>query len=234
VKIQRPGVREKIVEDLEALETVADFVDEHTEVGKRYEFGNMLVDLRRSLLNELDFKREAGNLKQLRSSLREFENIIIPEPVEDFTTSRVLTMDYIPGKKITSLSPLRLLEIDGAALSQELFRAYLKQMLVDGFFHADPHPGNVFLTDDDRIALLDLGMVGQVPPNFQENLLRLPLNARFSWISLTPTALASSDVPGAGFPSRSALISARAISFSSGVSTSVTHPHRRITSWSSG
>ena len=175
VKIQRPGVREKIVEDLEALETVADFIDEHTEVGKRYEFGNMLVDLRRSLLNELDFKREAGNLKQLRSSLREFENIIIPEPVEDFTTSRVLTMDYIPGKKITSLSPLRLLETAGVALSQELFRAYLKQILVDGFYHADPHPGNVFLTDDDRIALLDLGMVGHLPPNFQENLLRLLL-----------------------------------------------------------
>jgi ubiquinone biosynthesis protein len=175
VKVQRPGVRETIVEDLEALEEIAAFIDAHTEVGKRYEFSNMLTDLRQSLLRELDFKREAGNLQHLRTSLREFERIIIPEPVEDFTTSRVLTMDYIAGKKITSLSPLRLMELDGRALSEELFRAYLKQILVDGFFHADPHPGNVFIADDDRIALIDLGMVGHISGTFQENLLRLLL-----------------------------------------------------------
>jgi ubiquinone biosynthesis protein len=175
VKIQRPGVRNQIVEDLEALEEVAQFIDAHTEMGKRYEFENMLTDLRRSLLRELDFRREADNLIRLNHSLREFENIIVPLPIEDFTTSRVLTMEYVPGKNITSLSPLRLLEIDGAALSEELFRAYLKQMLVDGFFHADPHPGNVFLTDDDRIALLDLGMVANITPTFQDELLRLLL-----------------------------------------------------------
>lgn len=175
VKVQRPDIRETIVEDLEALEAVADFIDAHTEVGKRYEFGNMLTDLRTSLLRELDFKREAGNLVRLRTSLREFEHIVIPEPIDDFTTSRVLTMEYIPGKKITTLSPLRLLELDGAALSEELFRAYLKQILVDGFFHADPHPGNVFITEDNQLALLDLGMVGHISGTFQENLLRLLL-----------------------------------------------------------
>lgn len=175
VKVQRPGVRETIVEDLEALEEVAGFVDAHTEIGKRYEFGNILTELRGSLLRELDFKLEAGNLRRLRTSLREFERIVIPEPVEDFTTSRVLTMDYVPGKKITSLSPLRLLELDGVEMSEELFRAYLKQILVDGFYHADPHPGNVFVTDDNRIALIDLGMVGHINSGFQENFLRLLL-----------------------------------------------------------
>jgi ubiquinone biosynthesis protein len=175
VKVQRPEIRAQIVEDLEALGEVADFVDAHTEVGKRYEFGNMLTELRRSLLHELDFKREAGNLVRLGASLREFEHIVVPEPVEDFTTSRVLTMEYIPGQKVTSLSPLRLLELDGAELSEELFRAYLKQILVDGFFHADPHPGNVFITDDDRLALIDLGMVAHISGTFQENLLRLLL-----------------------------------------------------------
>jgi ubiquinone biosynthesis protein len=175
VKVQRPGVRETIVEDLESLETIAEFIDAHTEVGKRYEFSNMLTELRQSLLRELDFKSEAGNLLRLRSALREFEQIIIPEPIEGFTTSRVLTMEYIAGKKITSLSPLRLMELDGASLSDELFRAYLKQILLDGFFHADPHPGNVFITDDNRIALIDLGMVGHISGSFQENLLRLLL-----------------------------------------------------------
>ncbi|HET9788064.1 MAG TPA: AarF/UbiB family protein, partial [Pyrinomonadaceae bacterium] len=82
---------------------------------------------------------------------------------------------YISGKKITSLNPLRLLEIDRGLLAEELFSAYLKQFLVDGLFHADPHPGNVFITDDDRIALLDLGMVGRVTRSFQDDLLRLML-----------------------------------------------------------
>lgn len=175
VKVQRPGVREIIVEDLEALAQVADFIDAHTEVGRRYEFGNMLGDLRRSLRRELDFQREADNLRRLRKSLREYEKIVIPEPVEDYTTSRVLTMEFIAGKKITDVSPLRLMELDSRGLGEEIFRAYLKQILVDGFFHADPHPGNVLLTDDDQIGLLDLGMVGHISVSFREKLLRLLL-----------------------------------------------------------
>ncbi|HXI74155.1 MAG TPA: AarF/UbiB family protein, partial [Pyrinomonadaceae bacterium] len=157
------------------LEQVAEFIDGHTEIGKRYEFTNMLADLRESLLHELDFQREGRNLHKLRKSLREFENIVIPEPIDDYTTARVLTMEYIPGKKITEVSPLRFMDMDTAALAEEIFRAYLKQILVDGFFHADPHPGNVFVTEDDRIALLDLGMVAHISGNFRENLLRLLL-----------------------------------------------------------
>ena len=175
VKVQRPNIRGQIVEDLEALEEAAGFIDAHTEVGKRYEFSNMLADLRRSLLRELDFQKEASNLMRMSRSLREFEHLVVPEPIEDYTTSRVLTMEYVSGKKITDVSQLRLMEIDGLALSEELFRAYLKQILVKGFFHADPHPGNILLTDDDRIALIDLGMVGHVSGRFQDNLLRLLL-----------------------------------------------------------
>jgi ubiquinone biosynthesis protein len=175
VKIQRPDIRDLIVGDLEALGEIGHFLDEHTELGRRYEFENMLVNLRKSLLRELDFTIEAHNLSTIGQNLAEFEDIIIPEPIDDFTTTRILTMEYIAGKKITALSPLRLLEIDSTLLAEELFRAYLKQFLVDGIFHADPHPGNVFLTDDDRIALLDLGMVGRVTRSFQDNLLRLLL-----------------------------------------------------------
>ena len=175
VKVQRPDIRETIVGDLEALGEIAHFLDEHTELGKRYEFDNMLINLRKSLLRELDFTIEANNLRSIGQSLTEFEQVVIPEPIDDYTTTRVLTMEYIAGKKITALNPLRLLEIDGASLADELFSAYLKQFLVDGMFHADPHPGNVFLTDDDRIALLDLGMVGRTTRSFQDNLLRLLL-----------------------------------------------------------
>ena len=175
VKVQRPDIRDLIVGDLEALGEIAYFLDQHTELGRRYEFDNMLVNLRKSLLRELDFTIEANNLHTIGEALIEFDQIVVPEPIDDYTTTRVLTMEYVPGKKITSLNPLRLLEIDGASLADALFRAYLKQFLVDGLFHADPHPGNVFLTDDDRIALLDLGMVGRVTRTFQDNLLRLML-----------------------------------------------------------
>src|SRR5215218_11179375 len=175
VKVQRPDIRDLIVGDLEALGEIAHFLDQHTELGKRYEFDNMLVNLRKSLLRELDFTIEANNLHTIGENLTEFENIVIPEPIDDFTTTRILTMEYISGKKITALNPLRLLEIDAGSLADELWSAYLKQFLVDGIFHADPHPGNVFLTDDDRIALLDLGMVGRVTRTFQDNLLRLLL-----------------------------------------------------------
>ncbi|MBA2705731.1 MAG: AarF/ABC1/UbiB kinase family protein [Blastocatellia bacterium] len=175
VKVQRPNIREQIIEDLEALGQMAQFLDAHTELGKRYDFENMLLGLRRSLLRELDFKAEANNLISFAENLREFDRIVIPEPIEAFSTARILTMEFIPGKKITEISPLRLMEIDGGGLARELFRAYLKQILLDGLVHADPHPGNVILTDDNRIALLDLGMVTRLLPGFRDNLLRLLL-----------------------------------------------------------
>ena len=175
VKVQRPDIRQRVAEDLEALEDIAEFLDEHTEFGRRYEFRKILDEFRRSLLRELDYREEAQNLAVLRRNLAEFDRIAIPAPIDDYTTSRVLTMEYVSGTKITVLSPVARLELDGAELGEQLFRAYLKQILVDGFFHADPHPGNVLVTDDGTIALLDLGMVARIAPRVQEHLLQLLL-----------------------------------------------------------
>jgi ubiquinone biosynthesis protein len=175
VKVQRPGIREAMLEDLDALDEIAEFLDGHTAAGKRYEFCQMLSELRKSLLRELDYRQEANNLITIGKNLKEFEHIVVPEPITDYSTSRVLTMQYVHGKKITDLSPLARMEFDGAALAEELFRAYLQQILVDGFFHADPHPGNVFLTDNYQIALIDLGMIGRIMPGLQEQLLQLLL-----------------------------------------------------------
>ncbi|HEX8321561.1 AarF/ABC1/UbiB kinase family protein [Longimicrobium sp.] len=175
VKVQRPGVREQLVRDMDAIEDVVEFMDRHTRAGRQYEFGRTFEELRKSLMAELDYRREARNASTLDENLAEFQRIIVPRPVEDYTTSRVLTMEFIRGRKITSISPLARLELDGDVLAEELFRAYLKQILVDGFFHADPHPGNVFLTDDRRVALLDVGMVGRIGPDLQQHLLRMLL-----------------------------------------------------------
>jgi ubiquinone biosynthesis protein len=175
VKVQRPGIREEMSKDMDVLSDMAAFLDSHTEAGRKYEFAPLLEEFRKNLLRELDYRLEARNLIIFANNLREFDRIIVPQPVDDYTTSRVLTMDYISGKKITSLSPLAKIDLDGYQLAQHLFQAYLHQILIDGFFHADPHPGNVFLTDDRRIALIDLGMVARIAPRPQENLIQLLL-----------------------------------------------------------
>jgi ubiquinone biosynthesis protein len=162
-------------EDLEALEEIAQTLDKRTELGARYQFTAMLHEFRRSLIKELDYRQEARNLATLRKNLEAFDRLRVPEAVEDYTTGRVLTTEYVRGQKVTSINPVVRTELDGCALAEQLFRAYLRQVLIDGFVHADPHPGNVFLTDDDHIALLDLGMVAHVTPAMQEKLLQLLL-----------------------------------------------------------
>lgn len=173
VKVQRPEIRKEIVADLESLQEIADFLDEHTDFGKRYETGRVLGEFRGSLMRELDYQKEARHLKELRKNLKRFSKLVIPEVIDDYSTSLVLTMDYMPGTKITSLSGTVLADIDGDALADELFRAYLRQILVDGFFHADPHPGNLLLTPDHRIAILDLGMIGRINQHLRDQLVHL-------------------------------------------------------------
>ena len=175
VKVQRPEITAQIAEDFEVLAQIAEFFDNHTDVGRRYRFQVMLEEMRITIQQELNYEREAQNLVAVGRNLAEFELIRVPQPIADYSTRRVLTMEHVEGRKITALGPLANLELKGAALAEELFRAYLKQVLVDGLFHADPHPGNVFVTSDGRIALLDLGMVGHTTPAMQENLVKMLL-----------------------------------------------------------
>ena len=175
VKVQRPNIRQRIVEDIDAFQQMAKVLETHTAVGERMDLSAVLEEFRQTIMEELDYQREAQNLDRLGDQLSQFQRIVVPRPVPDYSTGRVLTMDYIEGKKITKVSPVVLLEADGDGLAEELFQAYLEQILIDGFFHADPHPGNVFLTQDNRIALLDLGMVDRLPPRLQETLLMMVL-----------------------------------------------------------
>ena len=160
VKVQRPGIRKTIADDLAALEQVADWIDAHTEFGRRHRLRGMLDEFRKSLVRELDYRREAQNLLTLGKNLEKFEHIIVPKPIDDYTGSRVLTMEYVKGVKITKLGDIAKLELPGKQLADELFSAYLQQHLVDRFFHAYPHPGNVFLTDSGRNATVSHGLIG--------------------------------------------------------------------------
>jgi ubiquinone biosynthesis protein len=175
VKVQRPDIRRIITEDLDAFDQIAGWLERHTAAGARLDLPALVEEFRRTIFEELDYRREAANLEQLANNLADFPRLVVPLPIPDYTTSRVLTMEFVAGRKITRVSPLTVLEVDSEALVEELFRAYLQQILMDGFFHADPHPGNVFLTDDNRIALLDLGMVARLSPEIQDSLLKMLL-----------------------------------------------------------
>jgi len=175
VKVQRPDIRDALATDLGALHDIAEFLDEHTDFGKTHHLGDVLREFRKNLALELDYRQEARNLVEVGNNLRDYHDILVPRPIDDYTSARVLTMEFVAGKKITAIGPLAHLELDGSRLADALFDAYLNQILVDGVFHADPHPGNIFITEDRRIALLDLGMIGRVSKAMQEKLLRLLL-----------------------------------------------------------
>jgi predicted unusual protein kinase regulating ubiquinone biosynthesis (AarF/ABC1/UbiB family) len=175
VKVQRPDVREQIGADIESLLQIAQLLDRRSDIARRFDLEGMIREFEKSLAEELDYGREANNLERLGESLAAFDRLLVPRPIDDYSTARVLTMEYVSGRKVSELSPLTRMEMDGPELTRQLFEAYLHQILVDGFFHADPHPGNLFLTPDRRIALLDLGMVGRTSPRMQDKLLQLLL-----------------------------------------------------------
>ena len=175
VKVQRPGILEQVLADLTVLDEIAAFIDHHTKVGKRYEFAPMIREFRKALMEELDYTVEANHLSTLKGNLAEFPRIVVPAPIEGYVSKRVLTMEYVRGTKVTGLNPVALIDVDPEGLADQLIQAYLQQILLDGFFHADPHPGNVFITEDGRLALIDLGMVGHLSPTLQDKLLKLIL-----------------------------------------------------------
>lgn len=173
VKVQRPGVRQIIAQDCEVLADIAAMLDKHTDAGRRYRFTELVTQFRQTLRDELNYEQEAANLTRVGDNLRDFKRIHVPRTIPDYCSPVVLTMEHVTGKKITALSPLARIDLDGDVLADELLRAYLQQVLVDGLFHADPHPGNIFINDENEVVLLDLGMVGRVSPGLREHLLKL-------------------------------------------------------------
>lgn len=175
VKVQRPDVDREVANDLSILTQLAAGVDQHSETGRQLGFSDWMTHLRRSLTRELDYEAEAGNLETLAGLLEPYPRLRVPQPVWDYTHRRVLTMEYLPGTKITDRSGVRRTEEETADLAVELTRAYLDQLFIHGFVHVDPHPGNVLLDDDGRLILLDLGMVSHLSPRMREHLLELVL-----------------------------------------------------------
>jgi predicted unusual protein kinase regulating ubiquinone biosynthesis (AarF/ABC1/UbiB family) len=175
VKVQRPHIRERVRDDLEALAELADFIDKHTEPGRRYRFGRNVGRVSEISATRAGLSIGGREPHDLRSEPPRVRSP--PRARADHGLLELASADdgLRARPKDHSAEPLTRLELDGEALGDELFRAYLKQVLVDGVFHADPHPGNIFLTDDHGLALIDLGRIGHVTPQMQERLVKLLL-----------------------------------------------------------
>ena len=145
VKVQRPHIRASLADDLEFFHDMAEFLAEHTGVGSRIDVLGVIQQLERALSEELDYRVEARNAAVFRRSLAEYPRIIVPKVVEAYSREKVLTTERVHGLKVGDVSPLTRLEHDFTPLAEELTRAYLKGITIDGFFHADPHPGNIFV-----------------------------------------------------------------------------------------
>lgn len=176
VKVQRPGIRSQVAEDIEGMMEIAKELEAHSANARRYEFCAIVETLAERLRQELRYTHEAANADRLRKSVESFPRITVPKIYDGLTTDRVLTMEFVTGRKITDLSAQQIQDADGRQLAEELFQCYLHQLLVDGSFHADPHPGNMLLADDGRICLLDFGLVVGLDQAMQQHLTKLLLH----------------------------------------------------------
>lgn len=160
VKVQRPGIRRKIETDLNILAFIAERLHANLEDLRMYELPDLVRLVRRSLRRETDFSAEARYMRIARARMTEFNGIYIPEPLTEHCTEQLLVMEYVEGRKLKDLEAGQLL--DPAATARLGLEVAVKQILEDGFFHADPHPGNLLIGPQDTIYLLDWGMVGRL------------------------------------------------------------------------
>ena len=162
VKVQRPGIREQMDTDIEILYKRAKFLEGHWEKARTYGITDIVDEFAITIREELDYRREASNTDRLREELVDDQFINVPLVYWELTTGKVLTLEEMRGIKITEISNNPPPDVDLKQVANRLASAFLEQVFVDGFFHADPHPGNVLVTQEGQIELLDCGQVGRL------------------------------------------------------------------------
>ncbi|MFO7988433.1 MAG: ABC1 kinase family protein [Thermodesulfobacteriota bacterium] len=171
VKVRRPGIVKTVETDLNILEILADKIHHNMESLQMYDLPGIVAANRRTLLKEIDFSREARYIQIAKSKIEKESDIVIPEVFTEFSTPRVLVTAFIKGKKITS--DMDLPAAERKVLAASGMQSAILQILEHGFYHADPHPGNMVITRDNRMCLMDWGMVGRLTPDERNDLLFL-------------------------------------------------------------
>jgi ubiquinone biosynthesis protein len=173
LKVRRPGVVEQVELDLGLLRSTVRLVARRSESARRIQLEELAEELEVHLRSELDFVEEAYNTELVRSLVEPFDGLVVPRVIRPYVSERALVLERIAGAKVDAghgLSPER-----AAHLANEFFRAYVVQVVVEGVYHADPHRGNVFLTEDGRLALLDFGLLGRLDEDTRAGLALLLL-----------------------------------------------------------
>jgi len=173
VKIQRPGIGETVDTDLKAVRRVIDLIKLLTDWDKFADFDAIFSEFSDMVHEELDYIHEGRNAETIAANFAGDREVIIPRIYWEHTTRRVLTMEFEEGMKITDYESLDKAGVNRHDLAINLLKIYIKQILVDGFFHADPHPGNLFITPAGRIILIDFGMVGVITGQLRDSLVEL-------------------------------------------------------------
>ncbi len=162
IKVQRPQLLHLFQVDLSILKKVARFLERHTDLGRGREWAGIIDEFGRTLFEEIDYIKEGRNADQFRKNFAHHPQIIIPQIFWHYTARRVITMEYLPGIKISNITAIESAGFSRSEISIGLVKAYFQQLLLDGFFHADPHPGNIVVNEAGKIVLYDFGMVGSI------------------------------------------------------------------------
>lgn len=176
VKVLRPGIEEIVAVDLEALKVIIAFARRYPRIRNLMDLDQVYREFRETVSDELDYVKEAHNLEKFKGMFSDDERIYIPRVYRNYSAQKVLTMEFIRGVKVNDLAALDREGIDRAQIADTLLSGYLRQVLVEGFFHADPHPGNILVRSDGTLVLLDFGMVGRVDENMKNNMINLAVS----------------------------------------------------------
>jgi ubiquinone biosynthesis protein len=179
VKIQRPRIEKKIEEDIMILKDLAWFIDNHTKYGKLYEFSTMIGEFQNILRNELDFIVEGENAEIFKENLSKDKKIIIPTVHWDYTTRRILTLEHINGIGLNDFQSLKEANVDFKFIARKISKSIFEQILRDGIYHGDPHPGNIMILPNNNIAFLDFGMIGKLREERKKQFLKILLGITF-------------------------------------------------------
>jgi len=162
LKVQRPGIEETVELDITILKSLARLLERHFPASQSYQPEELVKMFERSIRKELDFTIEANNLRRFEANFKGNQNIYVPSLYAEHSTRRVLCLEYVEGKKINNLEELAKIGMTGPELAQKGIGLYFEQVFDHGFFHADPHPGNIFVLPDKKICFIDFGMMGSV------------------------------------------------------------------------
>jgi predicted unusual protein kinase regulating ubiquinone biosynthesis (AarF/ABC1/UbiB family) len=171
IKVQRPNLEAAVSFDIAILRHLTDQLNRIPQISNNADWSGMLREFDATIHEEMDYVKEGHHAERFRENFKSWRVIHVPKIHWSHSTTRVLTMEFIRGTKVVDVAELRARRISPVKVNRLLIRTYLKQLLEDGFFHADPHPGNLLVMDNGRLAFFDFGMTGRITPRLQSEMI---------------------------------------------------------------